>query len=56
MLFLGFPVQTIGGIHTLAIFEEFEKKLQANPKSIVFTEGTDDPAYYDRVCSQSYRD
>ena len=41
MLFLGFPVQTIGGIHTMAIFEEFEKKLQANPKSIVFTEGTD---------------
>ena len=25
----------------MAIFEEFEKKLQANPKSIVFTEGTD---------------
>ena len=41
MLFLGFPVQTIGGIHTMAIFEEFEKKLQADPKSIVFTEGTD---------------
>ena len=41
MLFLGFPVQTIGGIHTMSIFEEFEKKLQANPKSIVFTEGTD---------------
>ena len=25
----------------MAIFEEFEKKLQADPKSIVFTEGTD---------------
>ncbi len=25
----------------MAIFEEFEKKLQAEPKSIVFTEGTD---------------
>ena len=25
----------------MSIFEEFEKKLQANPKSIVFTEGTD---------------
>ena len=25
----------------MSIFENFEKKLQAEPKSIVFTEGTD---------------
>ena len=26
----------------MSIFENFEKKLQAEPKSIVFTEGTED--------------
>ena len=35
------PVQKMWRDLFLSIFENFEKKLQAEPKSIVFTEGTD---------------